>query len=283
VFQVAQGSAVRVLVDLSAECGTRREVPEGLLHIEREIARRLLDDASLKTLPVVFWNELIYALDGTSVETLFNTERAPENVSAPPVARNGSRRNVSRLMLRIASAVGRRAITLTPQRARPDARQSLLHARNALAAVLRPQQLPGLSSPAAARLETERLSTIVRPSKGHIIWTCGLYVDGVPLRHLAESKPTAGFRLASICFGVNRGCHATTIASDVFATRLIDLLDASDVVFCASRDVQGDLERFAVDTGRPTPNLPLLPLGNDQSWEAVIDVVRAGLRSLANN
>ncbi len=93
---------------------------------------------------------------------------------------------------------------------------------------------------------------------------------------------TAGFRVASICYGVNDSeWDRPIIATDVLATRLTDLLDASDVVFCASGDVRDELERCAVERGRPAPNVRLLPL--EDGWDATVTAVRAGISALARD
>ncbi len=315
----------RILVDISAQCRPAAEAPNAGVLFEREIARRLLDDGSLNTLPIVFRTGNMYALDRMHAADLLRgdvpTESPPQIRPAPveqplpavvsrtePVAQSPSttlaslRRRALRMALHGASVAARGVIRLAPERARADLTQSLRHARNAGVAILRPAQQRGdtltLASPpeepvasppepVAAPPEVmpsnyPRLSTMVHPTPRDIVWTCSLSIESIPLRRLAEAKLATGFRVASMCFGANRvrmsKRDTPERSASVLAARMIDQLDASDLIFCVLRDAQDDLHRIAAERGRPTPRVCLLPL--DAEWARSAAIVKDGLLTL---
>jgi len=296
--------SVRVLVDVSAHYRGLRRTPHSTWRIEREIGRRLLDDASLHALPVVLVGETMYAIDRDDALRLLAVERPNRMPSHPPAsagqpldasprewptsqsvvgdpqvaahARDGVRLRTMRSGRRVLRAAARRVIRWMPERARPDVSQSFHHAENALNALLRPA-LPASPAPPTVveepvkprPAETEIPSTVVHPAVGDVLWTCGPSVDGLPLRWLAETKTETGFCLASLCYDMSffgkSEWNPGGISADVLAVRTIDQLDASDVVFCVSEDVQGNLCRFARASGRDAPTTRLLPMGTDLS------------------
>jgi hypothetical protein len=328
----------RILVDVSAQCRPSAQALNACLRIEREIARRLVDDASLNALPIVFQSGSMYAIDREQAADLLRREvptealpdiRPPavepipaerlaegrperEEPALPTTAPNSTvvaqglsearysfRRLALRMALRCVTLGARGVISLAPERARVDLKQSLLYARNAGVAIVRPPQPrqdaaflasppeeqvepelgtgpadepaqpePGASPPERAPSECPRLSTMVYPTRHDVVWISSAAAQPVPLRRLAEAKLTTGFRLASICFEMD-------------TVRTIDQLDASDLIFCVATDVQAKLDRFATECGRPTPRCRLLP--SHAEWEMSAALVKSELVSLMDS
>ena len=286
----------RILVDISTAWRMSGRPPVGVSRVEREIARRLLDDTMLRSLPVVFWANTVYAVDRenairaladdgrSSLSPLLNPDSPDCDGGARPtttsarasvahatqsVPRPGLKRRVRRIVRKIASVGARRVIRLTPARAKAEVEQSFLHARNVLVALLRssPPQPRQERVPRPVDVINRSLLVVVHPLRDDIVWTCGLYSHCVPLRQLAEMKTRTGFRLASICYDLIRVRRAEWnpegYSTDVFVANTVDLLDASDMIFCISGYVQDDLRRFAAESGRRMPPSKLLVLGAD--------------------
>jgi hypothetical protein len=225
---------VQLLVDVSPGYD---EVPAGVRRSQYEIARSLLADADLHAVPVVVRDEQIYAIEPARVASIFAEpayfapERSERRVP-PPLA-----------------WAGRRMLGLVPQRARPEARQSLLHARGALAAVLHTPEVDNAPRP-------ERFSIVVHPTRDHVVWTCEAHLDWAPLRQLAEAKQAHGFRVVSLFYGGRA-------AQDIREACGVDLLDASDVILCTSNEAQVELTRLAFDTDRHMPPTHVVDLDAD--------------------
>jgi glycosyltransferase involved in cell wall biosynthesis len=184
-----------------------------------------------------------------SARTLQGTNLTLDNVVPPePYSRAVARR--------VRSFAARRAINLAPERARADIRESLRHAYSAMHVILRP---PVPSPEALAHPSVDDLSVVVHASRGDVIWTCAPYVEHAPLRHLAESKRLAGFRVASLA-------HRIVGGDEAVAARTIDQLDVSDLVLCTTEGAAGGLNRLALECGRPIPNTRPLPLGSDPAY-----------------
>ncbi len=168
-----------------------------------------------------------------------------------------------------ALAAARGVIGVAPERARTDVALSLFHAWNALYATIRPAQLRraqlAVTASAAAVPAWERASAIVYPTPNDTIWTCGAYLDGVPLRQLAEAKLTTSFRLASMCVDVNGDLVQQRDGRDSCPAvgSPVDQIDASDLIFCVASRMQADLHRVAAESGRPEPRVRLARLGAD--------------------
>src|SRR5260221_579956 len=287
--------STRILVDVSGHFSPTGPPRNAIMRIERELARRLLDDPSLSTLPILFGPAgVIFAMDRQHALDVLNhrvqrpqlqqihaVEPVTEAATAPPYS---FQRRALRSGLGIATVAGRRVISRAPEHARSDIRQSLLHARNALVAMMhaprshqvqelapppaQPQPAPVASAIDSAPAKRPALSTVVHPSRRDIVWTCGPAVESVPLRQLAEAKRASHFRLASICYDmytVRQAAWTAPAMSGLAAARGIDQLDASDLIFCISAPMRDDLHRFAVDNGRPPPDSRLIQLGVDLS------------------
>jgi hypothetical protein len=82
----------RILVDISAQFQTAERVPRSIERIEREIARRLLSDKSLTTLPILFVGGLTYVIDRQdALHVLNRTEPRPhEETDVMEFSKNGA-------------------------------------------------------------------------------------------------------------------------------------------------------------------------------------------------
>jgi glycosyltransferase involved in cell wall biosynthesis len=301
--------SARILVDVSGHFSPTGSPRNAIVRIERELARRLLDDPSLNTLPILFGpSGVIFAVDRQhALDVLNHREQRtePQQIQAIEAVAGAAsapqysfRRRALRSGLGMATVAGRRVISRAPEHARSDIRQSLLHARNALVAIVRaprPQQVQELAPPpeqpepapvacAIKPVPAKRpaLSTVVHPSRRDIVWTCGPAVESVPLRQIAEAKRASHFRLASICYDmytVRQAAWPAPAMSGLAAARGIDQLDASDLIFCVSAPMQEDLHSFAVDNGRPSPDSRLIPLGVDLSHPETVGPATADTAS----
>ncbi len=250
----------------------------GILRTERELARRLLTDPALHSIPIVFSGETVYAVKlDDALAILATPKSAPHHqnggISALAPASVGIasiRVRIYRFGLHFLSKAGFALLRITPERARTDLLQSLRYGKKALKALLSPRSSSTAAQTALAPLpsssqQTPNVSLVVHLSERDVIWTCGLYAHIVPLRRIAEEKQRRGFSVASICYDLirvrNPEWNPRDMSSDIFAANTSDLLDCSDAVFCISDYVLADLAKFAAETGRTAPPLRRITLG----------------------
>jgi len=151
----------RILVDLSGQCPAIGQRPIAIVHMEREIARRLLDDTSLNTLAVVFRGYDMYALGRREAvdvlsdlpggrASLHDSPAMPPEIASPTDFSSGVivppgltaphatlRRRALGILLRTATLGGRRVIAPAPALVRSGVRHSLVRARSRLLAMFR--------------------------------------------------------------------------------------------------------------------------------------------------
>src|SRR5207248_3749660 len=109
----------RILFDISAQVRASEPVPYVVWRTERELARRLLADGSLCTVPVLVQDGSIRAIDADAAERLLtqDVQRAVERASAPLPAPGLGRR--------LAKLAIRRMLSLAPARLRPGLERRL--------------------------------------------------------------------------------------------------------------------------------------------------------------
>lgn len=248
----------------------------GILRTERELARRLLTDPALDSIPIVFSGETIYVVNLDDALAILATPKptprhskdiVSASVPMPSSAPTASKlARIYRLGFHFLTKAAWALLRKTPERARTELLMSLRYGKKALRALLghNPSEVQP-PSPSSNRMPN--VSLIIHPSERDVIWTCGLYAHLVPLRRIAEEKQRRGFSVASICYDLirvrNPQWNPQDMSSDVFAANTTDLLDCSDVIFCISDYVRTDLEKFAEEIGRNTPPLRRIALGAD--------------------
>lgn len=280
----------RFLIDISTSWHLVGTNAMGILRTERELARRLLTDPALHSIPIVFSGETIYVVNlddalailATPEAALHHPKDSVSTGSPTPVAPAvipSRRARLNRFGLRYLSKAAWALLRMTPDRARNDLLMCLRYGKKTLQSLLSPNPGPNQSSggqtqstpPSPNRMPN--VSLIVHLSERDVIWTCGLYAHLVPVRRIAEEKQRRGFSVASICYDLirvrNPQWNPRDMSSDIFAANTTDLLDCSDAIFCISDYVLADLAKFAVETGRVAPPLRRITLGaNIRTQEA---------------
>lgn len=282
--------AGRLLVDISTSWRLAESNAVGILRTERELAKRLLTDSSLLSLPVICFEDKIYAVSrdhamavlSMPADNVRQLDKAEGINKTPHIQERGlflhkirtkARRLIGRLLRRTAIY----ALRFVPSRAHSDFLKVLQHGKRVVVLTMSGKEV---ADSAAAAPDSDNLAhspmndisnnlrrLVVHPTKSDIFWTCGLYSHCVPLRWLAEERTKHGFKIASICYDLIRVRHPEwnprDMAADVFAANTVDLLDASDAIFCISDYVRDDLLKFANEIGRKVPMLSRIQLGAD--------------------
>lgn len=273
----------RFLVDISTSWNLVGTNAMGILRTERELARRLLTDPALHSIPIVFSGETIYVVNLDDALAILATPKpaahhpndgtsTPSPIpSSAPAAIASKRAKIYRFGLRYLSRAAWALLRLTPDRSRSDLLMSLRHGKKALRSLLSPNPSPapqlsnGETRPAPSPNRMPNVSLILHLSERDVIWTCGLYAHLVPLRRIAEEKQRRGFSVASICYDLirvrNPQWNPRDMSSDIFVANTADLLDCSDAIFCISDYVLADLAKFATEIGRSAPPLRRITLG----------------------
>lgn len=264
----------RFLVDISTSWNLVGTNAMGILRTERELARRLLTDPALHSIPIVFSGETIYVVNLDDALDILATPKPTPRLSKDVVSASTSiprraptaskQARVYRFGLHFLSKAAWALLRMTPERARTDLLMSLRYGKKALRAML--GHNPGATHTTSSNRMPD-VSLVVHLSERDVIWTCGLYAHLVPLRRIAEEKRRRGFSVASICYDLirvrNPQWNPEDMSSDVFAANTTDLLDCSDVIFCISDHVRTDLAKFADEIGRNAPPLRRVALGAD--------------------
>jgi hypothetical protein len=242
----------RVLVDLSAHYAERHDIPLSVQRTVQAVAKELVLDQTIRVLPVVFEGGEMYALDEQQAAELLEHRHEEQE---PPVELPTPSHHRHDRRLELFTLVARATLRYTPRPVRASLRRVLLVVRSTL--------FGGRARPAAIvtvlpepQPEKLRLSCVVQPSTGDLLWTVGAAIASVPLRRLAEEKPRRRFRVTSTCFtagALDDWPSDTPEYLSTAAARLIDQLDASDTIVCGSDELAGRLRAFALENGRGAP------------------------------
>jgi glycosyltransferase involved in cell wall biosynthesis len=274
----AQRQPSRHFIDLTTSLYRVGQPPMGVLRTEQEIARRLLSDPRLRTIPIAFQAGQMVVLEPDQVRAALDRENIGRMVQSGKSARiattprNPAHVGRVRQLLNYGKA-GARALAVwligtAPINSRYDVRMTLLHARAAAKSIfLGRSGQEKIHTPDIPKQTGPSLSLVVHPREGDVLWTCGESGTGVPLRMIAEQKRVKHFQVAALGYDMIRINHpewnAPDMAYDLFVAQTTDLLDAADVIYCISESTRRDLTEFAATVYRPNPQLELLRLGSD--------------------
>ena len=258
-------SDTRILIDLTTSLALRGHKPVGILRTEREISIRLLSDKSLRTLPFVFRDGELRALDPTFARRLLR--ESPSAVPAPPPSTRGKGHNTT--LRRVTSsmrAAARAGLRAVPARGREEVRLALIHMRQALRNVVY-----GASHALSYPVRTDGLpdapdlSVVIHPGPGDIMLTCGLAWDFVPWAAVAKLKQDTDMRVICICYDLIPILFPNFIPGnhDLYLSHFLNMLDLADHIPCISHATEADVLRFAAAQGRTAPASSVVTLGAD--------------------
>lgn len=259
----------RFLVDISTSWHMAGSNAMGILRTERELTRRLLTDPALHSLPIVFWNDKIYAvaLDEalTFLAAPMSSSCSTNSSISPKSVRPSKRAWIFRLGSSLLGKIALWLFRIAPARTHNDLMMCLRHGKRVIRALLSPSS--DTDSNLSPPKQVANFSLIVHPSGDDILWTCGHYSHCIPLRSIAEEKRRHGFSVAATCYDLirirNPQWNPQDMAADIFVANTIDLLDSADTIFCISDYVLADLRKFAAEVGRSPPRLRRITLGSD--------------------
>jgi glycosyltransferase involved in cell wall biosynthesis len=277
----------RILLDISTSVSWRGRHAVGIVRTEREIAARLLDDAAINVIPVVFQDGTLRAIDPVVARRIVapvppsKPLSLAESASATPVAAEilDSARSPIRTgyfaVTGCARFAARGLIRIIPFRSREDFRLSLLYAREALRHLFFSQ--PSTSAPVAvaavssmvephANEDAIDLSLFVTPNANDVMFIGGLGWDVINCKALSILKRDCGFRIASVSYDLIPSKFPEYLGGDnldYFINYFLSMIDLSDYVFCISLCTQRDLVEFCVAEGRSTPETGILYLGSN--------------------
>jgi glycosyltransferase involved in cell wall biosynthesis len=257
----------RILLDLTTAYSWRGRKAVGIIRTEREIARRLLGDATLEVLPFLFHGGQLRALELSFARAMLAEPDAPvlEPVAPPAVEPPPSRR--ARLIRPFAVAAKwatRHALQAVPSAARPEVALSLIHAREAVRRLIYPPvPPPAAPAPLVVALALPDLSLVLHPRRTDVIWTCGLAWDDLDWAPIALLKAQHGFRVVCLCYDLIPILFPQWVPShgDLYLSHFLSMVDIADEVPCISACTARDLHDFAARYGRPAPRTSVVRLG----------------------
>ncbi len=256
-------SATRVLLDLTTAYVWRGQKAVGIVRTEREIGLRLLDDRSLSILPFIFHGGSMRAVDLAFARLLLTEGDAPSEVVPPPAAGRSMLARFIRPAAMTARFLTRTGLRAVPDRARPEAKLSLLHLREAARRLVYGVP-PATVPPAPARVLPD-LSLGVHPRPSDVIWTCGLGWEHFDWSPIAAAKARSGFRIVCLCYDLIPILFPDWIPAepDKYLGHFLHLIDSADEVPCISRCTERDVIAFASANGRKRPSTHVIRLGAD--------------------
>lgn len=303
------GNPPRVLIDLTTSWHWKGKHAVGILRTEREIARRLMDNAAIHTLPVVFHDNAFRALSEGYARSLLATpdESKPAQASARQGADAASRETappthlLGRLMrpfARAARKTVRWGIKRLPAAVAEELRPALIHARQAFRYLVYPPlpvTTPRLGSGHKAERKTEEvldLSLVVHPNASDVLFICGLSWDVLNWPIIAEMRQDTGLRIVSVMYDLIPIKYPEYVGGPqpVLQNCFLHMIDNSDLIFCISSCTEIDFAEFVSANGRPPipteiiylgANVPALPSPESIPDEAVRTKLSKGRFALA--
>jgi glycosyltransferase involved in cell wall biosynthesis len=263
----------RHFIDLTTSLYLVGQPPLGILRTEREIAKRLLNDPRLMSIPVAFWSNQLFVLEHEDADLVLQdySPNLPANAPEP----TGSRGLLSALKS-IIRTVARGLIWMAPTYSREDLHWTMFFTMRLLRTIRNRAANPPVDFLSNKnRLEAgppndvrnrilSQLSIAVRLGERDILWTCG---NCLPLRWVAEQKRLSRFRVVAMAHDIIRvrypEWNPPDMPQDLFVAQTVDLIDAADLIFCNSKNTRRDLTNFAVEVKRSGLRSKLVRLGSD--------------------
>src|ERR1019366_8778208 len=207
----------RYFIDLTTLLYFVGQPPIGITRTEREIAKRLLSDPRLTSIPVAFLSHQMFILEQEHVNLILQdcpptspAYRPPLPANEPPHVRSAGLLNRLKKSIR---AVARGLVRLAPAYSREDLRWTLFFALRFLRAIRiraanpsfessSKERTPDVSAPDHVRNRIHaQLAVVARPCARDVFWTCGHLL---PLRWVAEQKRLDQFRVVAMGYDVIR-------------------------------------------------------------------------------
>lgn len=284
----------RVLLDLSTSLAWRGRHAVGIVRTEREIAIRLLNDAELCVVPVVYSGQQIRVLDTEFARRLVSVaEASPEK----PVSEGSSQTNIDKLNVNHSSLalvispaawlmrlVARWTIKAVPERSREEVRWSLIYARQAVRQLIYRHSDAAratTSSCTAASPDEPDLSLVVYPGPSDILFIAGLAWDVLDWQRLSLLQKEYRFRIASVMYDLIpiKFPDFLGAAQDYYYNYFLHLTDNSEKIFCISECTRADLAEFASANGRHLRSTAVIHLGaNVPAKPDPIEITESAIR-----
>ena len=267
------GQRPRILMDLTTSYLWRGKNAVGIVRTEREIAVRLLNDASLDVLPVIFWGGNLCAIDPEEALKLVSITVPIVSKVSPvsdnkPVGRRRFARNYSILNFakRLTRKLARSFVDVVPRRAREDVRTSLIHAYRAMHSMKnRTPAAPGQGLPSDSDFNLD-FSFVVHPDNDDILFIGGLGWDVIDCRRIGILQAQSGMKIASIVYDLIPTKMPEFLGGqpkDYFRNYFLQMVDLCDHMFCISKTTQSDLAEFCEKEQRICPATSVIYLGAD--------------------
>jgi glycosyltransferase involved in cell wall biosynthesis len=262
----------RVLLDLSTSLAWRGRHAVGIVRTERELARHLMGDASLCTIPVVYHDNAFRALEPDLARALIDAagERPAAAAdrgarTAPPGVGRAGLAMLLRLLAWLMRGAAHRLLGALPPQARGDARQALIHARQAFRELAYRRR--GEPAPTAASLAPPAvdLSLVVHPTSADTLLLGGLNWDVVNWSRIAALRAQTGLRVVSVMYDLipMKFPQFLPAPQHGYHNCFLHMIDNCDLIFCISASTEADLAEFVAASGRPPVATEVIHLGAD--------------------
>jgi glycosyltransferase involved in cell wall biosynthesis len=238
-IESGDGNKPRILIDLTTSWHWKGKHAVGILRTEREIARRLIDNPVLQTLPVVFHENAFRAISDEYARSLFDivdepkpvpvtvpavTEPAVPELAPAAVTAAKSSRPIVAMCLRpfgfLARWLARTFVRSLPVAISEEVRLTLVHGRQACRNLIYPPLPPIAYDPAPhftrlpetkivavrskaagkAAEEVLDLSLVVHPGAQDVLFVCGLSWDVLNWPRIAEMRQELGLRIVGVMY-----------------------------------------------------------------------------------
>lgn len=282
-LQPTGGAAPRILIDLTTSWHWKGKHAVGILRTEREIARRLMGNEALQTLPVVFHENAFRVIPREYARGLLETpdeaapaEAAAQAGAAPSAASPGPAEpqpvrapfltRCIRPFMSVARRLVRGGLKLFPGAVAEEVRLSLIHGRQAFRNLLyRPAPSAPPVPPEVKRRAEEPLdlNILIYPGASDVLFVCGLSWDVLNWPIIAEVRRNTGLRIVSVMYDLIPVKFPEFVGGPqpVLQNCFLHMLDNSDLILCISACTEADFHEFVRDNGRPPVPTEIIYLG----------------------